>query len=135
MSSVTHMLDTNICSYAMRGLPKTVLERLEALGPDRLCVSVITAVELYEGAELSSKPVEYRRRVDTFLSYIAPLPLPAEAAQIGAKVRASLRKAGKPIGDMDSLIAAHALHEGLVLVSNNLREFERVEGLKTENWV
>jgi tRNA(fMet)-specific endonuclease VapC len=129
------MLDTNICSYIMRKNPVSVMERLEALGPDRLAVSVITALELYEGAELSSKPADYRKRVDVFLDYIRPLPLPAEAAQIGAKVRAKLRKAGKPVGDMDSLIAAHAMHARLVLVTNNLREFERVEGLKTENWV
>lgn len=135
MSAATHLLDTNICSYLMRKNPASVLERMEALGPDRLAVSVITALELHEGAELSSKPKEYRRRVEVFLDYIRPLPLPAEAAPIGAKVRAKLRKAGKSIGDMDSLIAAHALHEGLILVGNNLREFSRVEGLKTENWV
>lgn len=134
-SSVTHMLDTNICSYLMRNNPESVVERMNELGPDRLAVSVITALELYEGAELSSKPAEYRKRVDVFLDYIRPLPLPVEAAQVGAKVRAGLRKSGKPIGDMDSLIAAHALHAGLTLVSNNLREFGRVEGLRTENWV
>lgn len=129
------MLDTNICSHLMRKNPASVVERMEALGPDRLAVSVITALELREGAELSSKPKEYHRHVETFLDYIRPLPFPVEAAEVGAKVRARLRKAGKSIGDMDSLIAAHAMHEGLVLVSNNLREFARVEGLKTENWV
>jgi tRNA(fMet)-specific endonuclease VapC len=135
MSSVTHMLDTNICSYLMRESPASVLERVEVLGPDRLAVSVITALELYEGAELSSKPSEYRKRVDAVLEYIRPLPLPVEAAPVGAKIRAKLRKAGKPVGDMDSLIAAHAMHAGLTLVSNNLREFARIDGLKTENWV
>lgn len=135
MPSVTHMLDTNICSYLMRKNPASVVERMEALGPDRLVVSVITAMELYEGVELSSRPAEYRKRVNAVLEYIRPLPLPMEAAQMGAKIRASLRKAGKSIGDTDSLIAAHAMHEGLTLVSNNLREFGRIEGLKAENWV
>jgi tRNA(fMet)-specific endonuclease VapC len=129
------MLDTNTCSYLMRESPVSVVERMEALGPDRLAVSMITSLELYEGAELSSKPSEYRKRVDAVLDYILPLPLHVEEAQVGAKLSAQLRKAGKTIGDMDSLIAAHALHEGLTLVSNNLREFSRVEGLKTENWV
>ena len=108
---------------------------MSKLGPDCLAVSVITALELREGAELSSKPKEYHRRVDIFLNYIQALPFPVEASMEGAKIRAHLRKIGKPIGDMDSLIAAHAIHLGLVLVSNNLREFARVEGLTTENWV
>ena len=135
MSSATHMLDTNICSYLMRKGPESVVERMKELGPDRLVESIITALELYEGAELSAKPAEYRRRVEVFLDYIRPLPLPVEAAPTGAKIRAKLRKSGKPIGDMDGLIAAHAMQAGLILVSNNLREFSRVEGLKTENWV
>ena len=135
MTTPTHMLDTNICSYLMCKSPESVMERMKGLGPDRLAVSTITALELYEGAELSSKPSEFRRRVDVFLDYIRPLALPVEVAPVGAKIRAKLRNAGKSIGDMDSLIAAHAMQAGLILVSNNLREFSRVEGLKTENWV
>ncbi len=105
------------------------------LGPERLAVSVITALELREGAEMSSHPSQYHRRIDVFLEYIQPLPLPVGAAKDGAEIRYRLRKAGKPIGDFDSLIAAHALHLDLVLVTNNLREFSRIPDLKTENWV
>lgn len=135
MPGVTHLLDTNICSYLMRKRPASVVERMQALGPDRLAVSVITALELREGAEMSSRPAEFHKRVDVFLEYIRALPFPVKAADDGARIRFRLRKAGKPIGDFDSLIAAHALHLGLILVSNNLREFSRIPELKTENWV
>lgn len=133
--SVTHLLDTNICSYLMRRKPPAVVERLRTLGPARVAVSVVTALELREGAELSLRPREYQQRIDLFLSGIRPLPLPVEAAMAGGKLRAALRRTGRPIGDLDALIAAHALALGVALVTNNLREFSRVEGLRLENWV
>jgi tRNA(fMet)-specific endonuclease VapC len=134
-ASVTHLLDTNICSYLMRQRPPEVVERLRTLGPSRVGVSVITALELREGAELSRHPDEYHRRIDVFLAGIRPLALPIEAASAGGRLRAMLRKAGTPIGDLDALIAAHAVALGVVLVTNNLREFSRVHGLQLENWV
>jgi len=133
--AVTHLLDTNICSYLMRQRPQSVVERLRALGPARVAVSVVTALELRDGAELSEQAVEYHRRIDVFLREIRPLPLPVEAAMIGGRLRAALRRKGKPIGDLDALIAAHALALGLVLVTNNPREFSRVDGLRWENWI
>jgi tRNA(fMet)-specific endonuclease VapC len=133
--SVTHLLDTNICSYLMRKKPPAVVERLRALGPARVAVSVVTALELREGAYLSTQAQDYHARIDTFLAGVRPLPLPVEAAKEGGKLRAALRRAGTPIGDLDALIAAHALAGRFVLVTNNLREFSRVEGLKLENWV
>ena len=133
--AVTHLLDTNICSYLMRRKPPSVVERLRALGPARVAVSVVTALELREGSELSPHRAEYHRRIDVFLSGIRPLPLPTEAAAHGGRLRAALRRAGRPIGDLDSLIVAHALALRLTLVSNNLREFSRIEGLLLENWV
>ena len=129
------MLDTNICSYLMRKHPSSVVERMQILGPDRLAVSVITALELRQGAEMSSRPTEFHRRVDVFLEYIQTLPLPVGIAKDGARIRHRLRKVGKPIGDFDSLIAAHAHYLGLILVTNNLREFSRIPELKVENWV
>jgi tRNA(fMet)-specific endonuclease VapC len=119
----------------MRQRPTAVVERLRALGPARVAVSVVTALELREGAELSLHPREYHQRIDTFLAGIRPLPLPVEAALVGSRLRAALRRAGKPIGDLDALIAAHALALGVTLVTNNPREFSRVEGLHVENWV
>lgn len=133
--SATHLLDTNICSYLMRRKPAVVVERLRALGPTRVAVSVVTALELREGAELSADPAGYHQRIDVFLAGVRPLPLPVEAAMTGGRLRAALRRAGTPIGDLDALIAAHAMALDLVLVTNNLREFSRVEGLRVENWV
>ncbi len=76
----------------------------------------------------------YHARIDVFLAAIRPLPLPLEAAAVGGRLRAALRRAGARIGDFDTLIAAHALAARLVLVTNNVREFSRVEGLPLENW-
>jgi tRNA(fMet)-specific endonuclease VapC len=135
IESVTHLLDTNICSYLMRRKPPAVVERLAALGPARVAVSVVTALELREGADLSAHAADYHRRIDVFLAGIRPLPLPVEAAAVGGRLRAALRRAGRPIGDLDALIAAHALALGVVLVSNNLRELARIDGLRLENWV
>jgi tRNA(fMet)-specific endonuclease VapC len=133
--TVTHLLDTNICSYLMRRKPVAVVDRLQALGPSRVGVSVVTALELREGAELSLHPADYHGRIDIFLAGIRPLPMPVEAAAIGGRLRANLRRKGTPIGDLDALIAAHAMAIGVVLVTNNLREFSRVTGLRLENWV
>ena len=132
---VTHLLDTDICSHLMRKKPPEVVDRLRTLGPARVAVSVVTALELREGAELSRHPEEYHGRVDVFLAGIRPLPLPLEAAAAGGRLRATLRRAGKPIGDLDALIATHAVALGVVLVTSNVREFSRVEGLQWENWV
>ena len=132
---ITHLLDTNICSYLMRKNPPSVVDRLRALGPARVAVSVVTALELQEGAELSTHARDNHERIDVFLAGVRPLPLPIEAAKAGGRLRAALRRSGKPIGDLDALIAAHALALGLVLVTNNVREFSRVEGLRLENWV
>jgi tRNA(fMet)-specific endonuclease VapC len=131
----THLLDTNVCSYLMRQRPPQVVERLVELGRDRVAVSVITAIELRQGAAGSANPARYDRVVDAFLAEMPVLPLEADAASITGQVRASLRRAGKPVGDLDSLIAGHALALGLILVTHNTREFSRVAGLVVEDWV
>jgi tRNA(fMet)-specific endonuclease VapC len=133
--SVSHLLDTNICSYLMRANPPSVVERLEALGPERVAVSVITAVELREGADLSRAARRHHAAIDTFLGEVTVLGLAPSVAPTAGGVRAHLRKAGTPIGDLDSLIAAHALSLGLTLVTHNAREFSRVPGLTIEDWV
>lgn len=129
------MLDTNVCSYLMRSRPVTVVERLRLLGPDRVAVSVITAIELRQGADVSASPKRYHSAIDSFLAEVPVLPLSDEVTRTVAGVRATLRKIGKPIGDMDSLIAGHALALGMVLVTHNTREFDRVRGLSVEDWV
>ena len=134
MSVPSHLLDTNICSYLMRGKPAQVAERLLAMGSSRVAVSVITAIELREGVELSPQPEKFHRRIGDFLSEVKTLPLETGMAEIAARLRARLRRHGNPIGDLDTLIAAHALHLGMTLVTNNVREFARVPELTLENW-
>ncbi len=130
----THLLDTNICSYLIRKKPPSVVERLAALGPRRAAVSVITAVELRTGADLAHTPAKYHAILDVLLAELPILPLDARAVGAVATVRATLRRAGKPIGELDALIAGHALAVGLVLVTHNTREFSRVPGLMIEDW-
>jgi tRNA(fMet)-specific endonuclease VapC len=132
---VTYLLDTNICIYALKNRPPEVLERLRAVGRAAVAVSVITVLELRQGAEKSQQMAANHSRLDFFLAPMRVLPFDEDAALAGARIRAHLERQGTPIGDLDSLIAAHALARDLILVTNNLWEFERVPGLQTENWV
>jgi tRNA(fMet)-specific endonuclease VapC len=129
-----YLLDTNICIYALnRRLPQ-VLERLRSISRSALAVSVITVLELRQGAEKSVDPQPAHQKLDFFLSPIRALPFEEDAALVAARIRAHLERVGKRIGDLDSLIAAQAIALDLILVTNNLREFERVPNLRAENW-
>jgi tRNA(fMet)-specific endonuclease VapC len=130
-----YLLDTNICIYALKRHPPEVLEKLRSISRSAVAVSVITVLELRQGAEKSQDPRRAHQKLDFFLSSIRALPFDEEAALVAARIRASLELQGRPIGDLDSLIAAHALAQDLILVTNNLREFQRVPDLRTENWV
>ncbi len=100
-----------------------------------MCVSSITEAELLHGAEKSQHREHNLRQVADFLSRLEILPYTSKAAAHYGDIRADLERKGTPIGVNDLHIAAHARSEGLVLVSNNLKEFERVDGLRLENWV
>ena len=102
--------------------------------PDDLCISSITYGELMHGVEKSQMAERNRVAITLFLSAISILPFDHYAAEEYGKVRADLEKKGTPIGPMDMLIAGHARSEGLILVTNNTREFFRVEGLEVEDW-
>ncbi len=130
-----YLLDTNICIYALKRHPPKVLEKLRSISRSAVAVSVITVLELRQGAEKSQDPGTAHQKLDFFLSSVRALPFDEEAALVAARIRASLELQGRPIGDLDSLIAAHALAQDLILVTNNLREFQRVPDLRTENWV
>ncbi len=129
------LLDTNICIYSLNRRPSEVLERLRAEGQEAVAVSVITMLELRQGAEKSRNPEKTHGKLDLFLGPLKILPFDEKAALEGARIRAHLERQGNRIGDLDSLIAAHAFSLNLVMVTNNLREFSRVPGLRTENWV
>jgi len=130
-----YLLDTNICIYALNRRPPEVLEKLRSISRSSVAVSVITVLELRQGAEKSQDPKKAHQKLDFFLSSIRSLPFDEDAALVAARIRAGLERQGRPIGDLDSLIAAHALAQDLILVTNNLREFQRVPDLRAENWV
>jgi len=132
---MTYMLDTNICIYAIKNKPENVLQTIHSRLPQGLCISAVTLAELEHGVAASAWPEKNSVALMQFLSILDVLPFDSGAASEYGKICAQLRKKGTPIGTMDMLIAAHARAEGLVLVTNNTREFERVEHLKIENWV
>lgn len=133
-ASVRYLLDTNICIYVINHRPAAVLARFLAHEIDGLGISAITASELYWGV-CKSGSVRNQTALDRFLSPLAVLDYDQAAARKYGELRAYLDKQGTPIGPLDQQIAAHALALGLTLVTNNLREFERVPGLVVENWV
>ena len=129
-----YMLDTNICIYAIKHKPETVIKRFLAHNPDEMCISAITYGELMHGFGKSQSTEKNRIALALFLSPITILEFGAEAAEEYGRIRADLEKKGTPIGSMDLLIAAHAKAEQLIIVTNNTREFKRVEGLPVEDW-
>ena len=130
-----YMLDTNICIYIIKKKPEGILTALRTKLPDGLAISTITLAELAHGVQASAYPQNNTLALSQFLVIIDVLPFDHEAAMEYGEICASLRRQGTPIGQMDMLIAAHAKSKGLVVVTNNIREFARVEGLSLENWV
>jgi len=129
-----YMLDTNICIYLIKKRPAHVIERMKWLGPGDVGISAITVSELQYGAAKSDYPEKNREALGKFLTAFELVPFGSEATLDYGEIRAKLERDGKPIGAMDLLIAAHARSLGVVLVTNNVREFERVPGLCLENW-
>ena len=126
-------LDTNICSYVLRRHPAAMLERFAQLQRDQLWLSAIVAAELRFGAaKLGS--VRFAAAVEAWLAGFDVRPWPVAATQHYAQVRTALERSGQPIGGMDLMIAAHAMAEDSVVVTNNAREFLRVPGLAVEEW-
>lgn len=133
--AATRLLDTNICIYIARSRPPSVARRFARAAPGSLGISIVTWGELCFGAAKSSDPARARSLLEDFARAVGVLDLPAAAGRHYGDVRAELQRAGTPIGNNDLWIAAHALALDVPLVSNNTREFERVPGLKLENWV
>lgn len=131
---MTYMLDTNIVVYAIKNRPETVLQRLHEKQSTGLCISAITLAELRHGIEKSMNPEKNEVSLLRLLAILQVLPFDDFAAVEYGRICAYLQKAGTPIGPMDMLIAAHAKAAGLTIVTNNVREFARVPGLKIENW-
>lgn len=129
-----YMLDTNICIYTIKNQPAQVRDAF-IHHQDQLCVSTVTAMELIFGAEKSGAPEKNLGVIESFLARLAVMDYDMHAAEHTGQLRAELQKQGKPIGPYDQMIAGHARSLGLIVVTNNEREFERVPGLRIENWV
>lgn len=135
MTEPRYLLDTDICIFLIKRKPLSVLERLAALPSGAAVMSVITLGELSLGVEKSLLQASNRQALSKLTALIPPLPLTETASQRYGQIRSHLEKNGTPIGNNDLWIAAHALAEGMVLVTNNEREFGRVPDLAFENWV
>jgi len=129
-----YMLDTNLCVRVLRDRPASARRRFNEQG-DGLCISTVVLTELFHGAAKSARPAENRRAVEDFAARLEVLAFDDAAAGHAADIRAELERKGTPIGAYDLLIAGHARSRGLALVTGNLREFERVEGLRCEDWL
>jgi tRNA(fMet)-specific endonuclease VapC len=129
-----YLLDTNIFIYLCKGTYPPIAEHIRTFGPGDVVISSITLAELEFGIAKSAKPEKNRKHFQEMLLPFEILPFDAGAAVEYGKIRHQLESAGSPIGPMDLLIAAHALAAETCLVTNNEREFSRVNGLKIENW-
>ena len=132
---IEYLLDTNICIYLIKKCPPEVFKRFQQIQLQQLHIPTITVFELYSGVQKNNS---HRRNLSALENFIAPLTVvdfSLEAAKKAAQIRDTLQKKGTPIGPYDIQIAAIALSLNMVLLTNNTREFERVKGLKLENWV
>jgi len=128
------MLDTNIVIYVIKRRPLEVLDTFNQHA-GQMCISSITLSELLHGVEKSAQPDHNLRQVESFVSRLDVLDYTSKASAHYGDIRSNLEKKGKTIGVNDLHIAGHARSEGLILVTNNLKEFERVEALRLDNWV
>lgn len=129
-----YLLDTNICIYIRQTKPERVLRRFRRLRPGEAVLSVITYGELFYGAMKSAQRAVALGKLHELAHLLPALPLPEAAAEVYGTIRAQLEARGETIGNNDLWIAAHALISGLILVTNNEREFGRVQGLRVQNW-
>lgn len=130
---MTHLLDTDTCIGVLRQRPGMV-QRLSQVAPMDCAVSMVTVYELFCGLAKAQDPAKEQKKVERLISAIIELPLDRAGAEAAANIRAELERQGTPIGPYDLLIAGQAVAGGLTLVTNNVREFQRVSGLKLESW-
>lgn len=129
-----YLLDTNLCIRVLRDRPQALRERFNTHA-EAICISTIVLTELLHGAAKSARPEHNRREVERFAAKLDVLPFDAMAADHAADIRAVLERVGRPIGGFDLLIAGHARSRGLIVVTGNLAEFQRVDGLRAEDWL
>ena len=130
-----YLLDTNIIAYIINERPPEVISKFQLLSKDEISVSSIVVAELWYGVAKSHKKEQNKSALEHFLAPLTIIDFDVMAAKFYAVIRADLESKGMIIGSNDILIASHALSLGLTLVTNNTKEFGRVNGLKLENWV
>ena len=132
-----YLLDTNICVYLINRKPhhEAVLRHMDGMAYGDILISTVTIAELRYGVANSAKPEQNREKFGNFIERFEIVDFDDAAAAAYGYIRAGLKSAGTPIGPLDTLIAAHAISLECTLVTNNVREFERVPDLKIENWV
>jgi len=130
-----YMLDTDICIYIIKRKPRSALRRLESLRPGELAMSAVTFAELMNGAKKSQQVEANVAKLNELAELIEIRSFDQKAAIFYGDIRSTLEKKGNIIGSNDLLIAAHALSLDWILVTNNEKEFKRVDGLRIENWV
>ncbi|NJM29047.1 MAG: type II toxin-antitoxin system VapC family toxin [Rhizobiales bacterium] len=130
---LSHLLDTDVCIYALKGRSHTLAQRFSAHN-GRMAISDISMFELCYGAERYDEPQKRLSVIEAFSARLEILPFDTRAAQHAGQIRATLERKGQPIGAYDLMIAGIARSQGLVLATNNVREFGRVEGLRVERW-
>jgi tRNA(fMet)-specific endonuclease VapC len=131
---INYLLDTNICIFTIKCKPPEIREQFRRYH-GQMAISAVTLMELIYGAEKSQAPERNLAEIEGFAARLELLEYGSEAAKHTGQIRAELAKVGKPIGPYDQMIAGHARSRGLIVVTNNLREFERVPGLRVVDWV
>ena len=129
-----YLLDTDTCIFILRRSIPALLSRIQSVPLHEQAISVVTLAELLYGVQESSKKKTNQAGVDALLRHVTVMEWPAKGAEHYAEIRADLRRKGQSIGANDLMIAAHARSEGAIVVTNNLKDFGRVKGLKVENW-
>lgn len=129
-----YLLDTNVCVALLKGRSTKLEEKVRSIRSHEAAIPAVVRFELHFGAEKSNQPNQTRERLGAFLRAFPSVPFDDGAAEICGRIRASLERAGTPIGPYDLMIAALAVQHDLILVTRNVREFLRVDNLRLENW-
>jgi tRNA(fMet)-specific endonuclease VapC len=130
-----YLIDTNICIYIMNNRPTDVIQKFKKVHLGEIGVSTITISELQYGVAKSQRRTRNQIRLNEFIAPLETLPYDRAAAKTYGAIRYQLEKSGQPIGPLDLLIAAQAMSQNLIIVTNNDKEFVRIRKLKVENWV
>ena len=129
-----YLLDTNICIYLMKGKYPALQEKILSLRPDDICISAITVYELEYGAAKSRWGSSTRQKMRIFLAPFNIIPFEDKDSEAAGTIRAYLERHGRPVGAYDILIAAQGLSRDLTVITHNTQEFERIPGLKIQDW-